>query len=330
MYKKTFFMGIFTLISFLATPIYAQQDAQFTQFIHNRQFFNPAVVGSKLETQFGFVYRTQWLAYQPTFDDGGAPSTQVFNFNTALPAYNSGFGFHLVNDNLGVTNNIEAQLSYAYHVKMQGNATLSFGVRGGIINKTIDFGKLRFRESGDPFDLGKGKESNLKPDFGAGIQYETPKFFVGFSINHLNQAKFNFGSATTQETLVQSSYLMAGYNYVFGAEKWVLTPMLLVRNAQFSKYALEGGAIIKYNQKFWGGVSYRTQESANLLLGADFTRKTKKNVVHNMRVGYSFDYIIEGQSAKQATSHEVTLGYTIPVKLPLPPSIIRTPRFRYQ
>jgi type IX secretion system PorP/SprF family membrane protein len=328
MNKKTFF-AIIPFLFFSANDIFAQQDPQFTQFIHNRQFFNPAVVGNKLETQFGFVYRTQWLAYQPTFDDGGAPSTQVFNFNTALPAYKSGIGFHLVNDNLGATNNIEAQLSYAYHIKMQNNGTLSFGVKAGIFNKTIDFGKLRFRESGDPFDLGKGKESNLKPDFGAGVYYENPKFFVGFSVNHLNQAKFNFGSATTQETLVQSSYLMGGYNFLFGAEKWILTPMLLVRNAQFNKYALEGGAIIKYNQKFWAGLSYRTQESANLLLGADFSRKTKKNVVHNMRVGYSFDYIIEGQTAKQATSHEITLGYTIPVKMPLPPSIIRTPRYRY-
>ncbi|TAE51558.1 MAG: type IX secretion system membrane protein PorP/SprF [Cytophagales bacterium] len=314
---------------FLHSEVKAQQDAQFTQFAYTQQYFNPAVVGAKLETNFSFTHRNQWLAYQPSFDNGGAPSTQLLIFNTALPKYNSGIGVHIVNDRLGALNNLEVQLSYAYHVKVGEGKKLSFGLRGGMYAVTIDGSALRFRQPNDPYASIAGKETNLKPDFAAGIYYQTPKFFAGANFNHLNQAGFNFGEGIRGQTLARSMYILSGYNWEIEPEKWTLTPIALLKSTNFKVFSVEAGALLTYNKKFTFGTTYRHEESVNAIVSVELPRKTSKNIIHNMRIGYAFDYIIGGQSAKQPTSHEITLSYQMPVKLPLPPSIIRSPRFRY-
>lgn len=314
---------------FLHSGVKAQQDAQFTQFAYTQQYFNPAVVGAKLETNFSFTHRNQWLAYQPSFDNGGAPSTQLLIFNTALPKYNSGIGVHIVNDRLGALNNLEVQLSYAYHVKVGEGKKLSFGLRGGMYAVTIDGSALRFRQPNDPYASIAGKETNLKPDFAAGIYYQTPKFFAGANLNHLNQAGFNFGEGIRGQTLARSMYILSGYNWEIEPEKWTLTPIALLKSTNFKVFSVEAGALLTYNKKFTFGTTYRHEESVNAIVSVELPRKTSKNIMHNMRIGYAFDYIIGGQSAKQPTSHEITLSYQMPVKLPLPPSIIRSPRFRY-
>lgn len=317
------------IVMFLHSGVKAQQDAQFTQFAYTQQYFNPAVVGAKLETNFSFTHRNQWLAYQPSFDNGGAPSTQLLIFNTALPKYNSGIGVHIVNDRLGALNNLEVQLSYAYHVKVGEGKKLSFGLRGGMYAVTIDGSALRFRQPNDPYASIAGKETNLKPDFAAGIYYQTPKFFAGANLNHLNQAGFNFGEGIRGQTLARSMYILSGYNWEIEPEKWTLTPIALLKSTNFKVFSVEAGALLTYNKKFTFGTTYRHEESVNAIVSVELPRKTSKNIIHNMRIGYAFDYIIGGQSAKQPTSHEITLSYQMPVKLPLPPSIIRSPRFRY-
>jgi type IX secretion system PorP/SprF family membrane protein len=307
----------------------AQQDAQFTQFITNKQYFNPAMVGAKLETNFAFTYRNQWLNYQPSFDEAGAPATQILIFNTALPKYNSGIGFHIVNDRLGALNNLEAQLSYAYHIKVGEGKTFSIGARAGIYAITIDGSLLRFRQPNDPYAAIAGKETNLKPDFAASLHYETPKFFAGATLNHLNQAGFNFGEGIKGQTLARSMYIMGGYYWEIQPDNLMLTPVALLKSSNFDVFSIEAGALLTYNKKYALGTTYRHQESVNAIVSVEFPRKTPKNILHNIKIGYSFDYIIAGQTAKQPTSHEIVLSYTMPVKMPLPPSIIRSPRFRY-
>lgn len=304
----------------------AQQDAQFTQYINNQLYFNPAFAGSEGLTQVSLTHRTQWAAYDASFDDGGSPNTQLLSFTTAFPKYNLGLGVHIVNDRLGPLNNLEAQLSLAYHVPLAKEQTLSFGVRAGMFSKTIDFDQYRFREAGDVFDLG-GKDSEFSADFAAGLMYKSPKFFASFSATRLNQGNFDFGVDNINNALTTTLYLMAGYNYEVNAD-FLLTPNMLVKS-ELNEYSVDVGALITYREKFWGGLYYRNEESANILLGVNLERKNKKNKVQHFKIGYSLDYVFIGQEAKQPTSHEIVLSYAIPVPLPKLPAIIRTPRYRY-
>ena len=48
-----------------------------------------------------------------------------------------------------------------------------------------------------------------------------------------------------------------------------------------------------------------------------------------LEIGYGFDYIVHDQEAKQPTSHEIRIGYTLPVSPFGGKKVIRTPRFRH-
>jgi len=49
----------------------------------------------------------------------------------------------------------------------------------------------------------------------------------------------------------------------------------------------------------------------------------------SLKIGYSLDYIIQAQKAKQATSHEILMSYNMPAVTGGGKKIIRTPRFRH-
>lgn len=331
--KKRLGFVILVLI-FCGGGLLAQEDPQFTQFQATRLFFNPAFAGVDKETQISLTHRSQWATYTGSFESGGAPTTQVFSFNTALLKYQSGIGFHIVHDQIGPLNNIEIQASYAFHIPMQNNSTLSIGVRGGLYNQIIDFDDLR---TSDPIERDillserSGRQAFSQPDFAVGVYYKSDRLFLGATANHI--AALESGGLLGQG-LVESYYLMGGYNIPLDArERLIVTPTFLAKTSQFNEFSIDAGALLSYtnnraDKKFIFGSTFRNEESINAILGFEFDRRVKKNKYHNIRIGYSFDYVYGGQEAKEPTSHEISLIYALPVKKPAGPSIIRSIRFR--
>ena len=119
---------LFELI-FIGNTAFAQQDPEFTQYMFNKMYFNPAYAGVEGVTEFNLLVRSKWTGYASTFDGpGGAPNTQVFSMSSPIYKLESGFGVYLMNDNLGSLNNLGFQGSYAYHMPIKGGK-LSFGVK---------------------------------------------------------------------------------------------------------------------------------------------------------------------------------------------------------
>jgi hypothetical protein len=114
---------------------------------------------------------------------------------------------------------------------------------------------------------------------------------------------------------------MSGYDYEI-SYNFVITPSVLIQS-DFSKVLVNFGAIARYNDKFWGGLTYKYQESATIILGMSLLKSK------SLEVGYGFDYIVHDQEAKQPTSHEIRLAYLLPVSTFGGKKVVRTPRFRH-
>ncbi|WP_051295801.1 PorP/SprF family type IX secretion system membrane protein [Eisenibacter elegans] len=315
--------GLWLFTSLLCYPLYAQQDPQFSLFLLNRQYLNPAYTGSEYERNISLTHRSQWAGYNPSFDQGGAPVTQVLLASTRIPLLRSGIGLTVVNDAIGAQINREVQLSYAYHFKLP-IAELSLGLSGGIQSRGLDFNRLRPVDNNDPI-IGQGDASQILPDLHAGIYYKREQLFIGASVRHLNEPNYNFGFSDQQNLLKRSAYLMAGYEFRL-AYAWYLTPSALIKS-DFSNFSVDINAIAAYqtyNTKFWGGFAYRYQDAFSVIVGSDFAVGNNQ-----MRLGYAFDYVPQGQVAKSPTSHEINVAYILPVAPLKKPTIIRTPRFRY-
>jgi len=166
---------LFIVLLFVGgTNLFAQQDAMFTKYMFNSLTFNPAYAGSKDHLAMNLIHRTQWWGIE------GAPQTQSLIIHTPMPNERVGVGLSLVNDEIGPTNSIRANLSYAYRIPM-GKGKLSIGLQGGVMHWRADFNKLSLEQGGGDEAFEEMTPSKLLPNFGAGIYYYTPKFYVGFA-----------------------------------------------------------------------------------------------------------------------------------------------------
>lgn len=313
------------LIITASVKLMAQQDPHFSQYMFNKSYWSPALTAADDKGSISLLSRAQWLGYEPTFEqDGGAPSTQFLNFSTpvTLKKIPLGVGVNLVYDKLGVLNNLEAQVSIAYH-KNLNRGTLSFGIRPGLINRTLDFSKLRFVDPSDPKNIQR-KESQAVVDLAFGVGYSTENYVLAAGVNHLLRPKMDYGldgagDSNNKMSMIYNLYGEYIYRLTYNID---LTPSILV-TSDINAFSLDLSVIATYNEKLWGGLSYRNNEAMTLLMGYSFLSDKQ------LKAGYSFDYVIKEQTAKEPTSHEIFIRYDLPSISTGAKKIIRTPRFRY-
>lgn len=319
--RKTINIVIVVFVLCLSFPALAQQDAQFSQYMFNTLFFNPAYAGIEGQPKFQAIHRSQWTLYKATFDDGTAPITQNFSFTTPILRLKSGIGLHMVNDQLGPMRNLEAQVSYAYHFPVK-NGKLSLGLRGGIYSQTLNFDTYRYINPDDPVLKDRpGVESQIRPDMALGIFYRAEKYYGGISVNHILKSEFDFGSDELKNALQNTIYLTGGYDYDL-TYQITLSPSVLVKS-DLNTYSFEVSTIATYNQKYSAGLSFRQGDAISAILGVSLLPD------NSLRLGYAFDYIIKAQVLKRPTSNEVMVSYTLPPPKINAKPIVRTPRFRH-
>jgi len=314
--RRGFISLLFLVYGFVA---YGQQDPQFSQYMLNEIYYNPAYAGIPGSAEFSAIHRTQWLGYESTFDGAGNPQTQLISANIPIFKINSGAAFYAINDRLGALNNLEVQASYAYHLAFK-NSKLSFGVRAGVVSQSIDFDQYRWVDPDDPLRQ-SGKETQIRPDLSAGIYYRAQKYYLSLSASHLLNSEFNFGNDSLANALVTHLYFIAGYDYEINYD-FVLRPSILVKS-DLTTYSFDLSLLAYFREKLWFGLSFRQSDAMIALIGYSFLKD------NSLKLGYSFDYIINAQEAKNPTSHELLLSYTLPVLSGGEKRIIRTPRFRH-
>lgn len=318
MKKVSILLGVLLLAQL---NVIAQQDAHFSHYMFNQALYNPAWLTQEQSGYLSALHRTQWAGYSTSFDgSGGAPTTQQFNFGMPLSTLPVSVGTIAMYDQLGPLSNLHLQFLGAY-AKNVNKGQLSIGIRPSVIMQAIDFDQYRFLDESDPLNK-QGRESQIRPDIGVGVMYSVQNFYVGLAVNHIISPSFDFGVANIENRLARSANLLAGYSFnpTYNLQ---ITPSILVRST-LQTTTFDAGAIASYRQKLWGGLSFRQSEAVIVLLGYNFL---KEGI---LRMGYSFDLVVESLQAKQATSHEVFLRYKLGnLSGGGGKKIIRTPRFRF-
>ena len=273
---------------------FAQQDAQYTQYMYNTININPAYAGSRgVMSVFG-LHRTQWVGLD------GAPTTNTFSFNTPISNSNLGVGFSLVNDRIGPTsdNTISADISYT--IPMNEVYKLSFGVKasGNIFN--LDTDKLDYSH---PFDPNLQNFNNeFSPNFGAGVYLHSDKLYLGLSVpNFLQDSKYNDNEvAVFQERM--NFYFIGGY--VFDVSPSIkFKPAFLTKMVTGSPLQVDASANFLFFDKFMLGGAYRWDAAVSALAGFQVT--------DGLFIGYSYDMETTNLRRYNSGSHEVFLRFEL-------------------
>ena len=299
----------------------AQQQPQFTHYGMNHMYVSPGYSGINKATEFNMIGRYQWSGYKADFDEGGEPKTGLFNVSIPVRAIKGGIGVNLITESLGGTNIKTGALSYAYHLPL-GGGRLGIGASGIVTN--ISKGGYRALED-DPYI--PNNSSDTKFDVGAGLWYQADKFYVGTGINNLLESKYEFQNAEKNDTLgtvlnQKHLYVSAGYNIEVSSSV-VVTPMALVKSDFNNDMSYELGARATFNEKYWAGLNYRTQEAVSGLVGIGLLKD------NSLKLGYAFDFTTFGEEAKAKSSHEIMLSYRIPQSPLATKPAIRTPRYSF-
>lgn len=298
--------------------VYGQQNPLFSHYMLNPTLYNPGFVGGGSTAYLSAGHRSQWLGYNTTLDGtGAAPTSQNISLSIPVQGALSGVGMNILNDNIGPVSNLKLQpmLSVSRAVN---NGTLTIGVAPAVITQTLNFNELRFVDPSDPFNVGS-RQTQTKPDLDIGLVYSTDKMDLGLSAQNLLEASFNFGIEDLGNNYTRSFVGTWRYRYS-PIYNFVFMPSMIVRY-DLNTTTFDVGLMATYQDRIWGGLSYRYSEAIIMLLGYSLLEDNK------LRVGYSFDYVVSNQEAKQPTSHEIFLRYNLPSFSFGGKKIIRTPRF---
>ena len=295
------------LFALLFTGIvsYAQQDAQFTQYMYNTININPAYAGSRGALSIFALHRTQWVGLD------GAPVTNAVSVNTPINDSNLGLGVSIINEKIGPTheNTISADLSYT--IPTSETFKLSFGIKATA--NLFDLDVTRLNPVDDDPSL-HDYNNKFSPNIGAGIYYHSDKGYVGLSVpNFIESNRYDDNEVRVFKEKI-NYYLIAGY--VFDLNESVkFKPALLTKMVTGAPLQVDISGNFMFNDKFVIGVAYRWSASLSAMVGFQ--------VSDGLYVGYGYDKETTNLKNYNSGSHEIFLRYEIFNNI----DRITTPRF---
>ena len=293
------------VLMFTGVFSFAQQDAQFTQYMYNTININPAYAGSRGALSLFALHRTQWVGLD------GAPVTNSVSLNTPINNSNLGLGVSLVNDKIGPTteNALSADLSYT--TQTSETWKLSFGIKATANLFDLDASKLNPVDATDP---SLQNYSKFSPNIGAGLYLHSDNAYVGFSIpNFIQTNRYDDNEVAIFKEKI-NYYLIAGY--VFNFNDYIkFKPAMLTKMVEGAPLQVDVSGNFMFYDKLMLGVSYRWSASLSAMVGFQIT--------DGLYIGYGYDRETTNLDNYNSGSHEIFLRYELFNNI----GKITTPRF---
>lgn len=289
-HKILFFLG--TLL--FSSGAFAQQDEIYTQFFSNALVLNPAYAGSGEALCTKALYRNQWVGFE------GAPKTLTLSVHAPLFRSLSGVGFSIVNDRIGIFQNMIFEGAYAYRIEFpQGK--LSFGINGRLKRLQINW------EDTDPLDINDtgipyAENNAYLPNVGLGAYFYNDKFYAGISAPHLIENSYVGGAS--DKALVRRFYIATvGGIYEF-SDIFKLKPGLVMKYTHNAPFQADINLSAIFYNRFLGGFAFRTKDS--------FSAMAQIYLSNKFTIGYAHDFSFTKLAAHHKGTHEIFLSYCMP------------------
>lgn len=332
-YRLLRILGCLFLLSMVIST-HAQQKPHYTQYILNQYIINPAITGIENYVDVKASHRRQWVGIQD------APVTTYFSIHGALnksgtkstptsfpipgenprgssyweqyeaPDPHHGIGVQVVQDVTGPLSNLSAQATYAYHLPLNANTTLSAGLGVGFNRLGLDPAKLNFGDvTVDPVVYTSGILNNTRLDMSAGLYLYSADYFLGVSAQQIVPQTIDFSNGyirpQTGKT-VPHLFATAGYRMLLG-ENFNFIPSVMVKYINPVPVQVEGNLKLQYRGLAWIGASYRHQDGFAGMLGVN---------ISNIQMGYAYDYTTSRLNNFSKGTHEFLIGFLLGNKYP--------------
>lgn len=308
--KKVLLSVVLSLFCLIETV--AQRDFQMSQYVFFPAAVNPAFAGEKDMMQVVGMHRMDFLTA-----GSGIQTTNVgvnMPFGKGVHLHGAGVRFvNMVRGSFWSDQNAYLQYAYKYDSPI---GRFGIGVDVGFFNSRIDGTKVVPKpempsegEDGGYHDdsddkVPKTDVSGMSFDLNVGVMYSFDNGYAGLAVTHVTQPKPEVDESFT-DTIHTGLSFMAAYEYKIPDTKLVLKPHTLLKT-DFVFWDWNVGALLEYNEKFWGGLSYRWGTSVGMAVGM--------NVFGGLSAGLLYD-LPTTRMINTVGSVELVLEYNFEVLL---------------
>lgn len=319
---------LFTCLLGNAAMVNAQTRPHYTQYILNNFIINPAVAGIENYTDVRISHRHQWVGIQdapvttyitahgsigkedqrtsPTtlLPEGDNPRGRAYweQYTSAEPHH--GWGATVINDRTGPLNRFSVYGTYAYHLGISAQTSISAGISLGMTNNTIRTDKLVFDNPIDPVVGSSDLLNRWRPDLNMGVYLYSSSFFAGISVQQILNQGFVFASdtLTTAGSAYPYLFVTAGFR-TFAGEDFSIIPSVVLRQVKALPLGVDLNVKAQYRDRFWVGAGYRYRDGFQGMAGV--------NISSALSIGYAYDYTTSALQNFTSGTHEVVVGFLL-------------------
>ncbi len=267
----------------------------------NYMYYNPGYAGDGNEIETKGLVRSQWLGFD------GAPTTYTGSIDSPFKLFGikNGVGFTFIKDIIGNFQNTGLNFSYAYRRQMM-QGEVGFGAGVSAVNQALS-GSWVFPDGGS-YDPWVPQNMDDKPwffDMNLGFYYSSDNVYLSCSMRNLFESKVKYaasaeGAEVKSDANARQLFVGAGYEYQLSNPLFSIKPNLfMATDFATTSFALSG--IVKYNDKVFGGISYKPIDAIIFLAGF--------SLPSGIEVAISYDLTTSSIIKYSSGSLEFMVGY---------------------
>jgi type IX secretion system PorP/SprF family membrane protein len=282
----------FYTIVFVCTNYFAQQEAQFSQYMYNTSVINAGYSGTRNLLSINTIHRSQWVGLE------GAPTTQTLSIHSPI-GNRLGSGINILRDEIGPLAETYANIDIAYSLPINEKINFSLGLKGGVYLFEFDFSKLSIFDPSDP-RVENPAPNKLLPTVGVGGYFYATNWYLGLSTPNILQTQ-DYSSSNAARSFGEIHFYVIG-GYVFNIHNnLAFKPASLVKIVQGAPTSIDLSANFLINKKVTLGASYRVGAAIGALAGFQLSDR--------LMLGYAYDSDVTDLRNYNFGSHEVFIRF---------------------
>jgi len=288
--KKLIYIAMFLLIN---SGLFAQQFPFMEGYNVNPFNMSPSFAGLKNVKTLFLDYRSDWTGV-----DGG-PVTCQLSYNDKL-GEKVGLGGRFIYDKTDIFKQTMLMGTYTYEIQVAKEHFINMGLSAGFYKNSIDLGKYYNDQDyvQDAVLLIGTEKSKIKvaTDISAIYRFRNIEGGILFSNVMFGTAKYSNTEMTYKP--LKNYLIHASYDYRIN-DAWAVKPFVLVRGGQQYPSQLELASEVRYSERFWGSLVFRTGGIWGMGFGAE--------VYDGIILNYSYN-LSTNVALNTFGSHQLTLG----------------------
>lgn len=276
----------------------AQQLPQFTSYQLSPFLYNPAFAGVDGTTQLNAVIRNQWSGVRE------APQTDVISGYGLLRNEKMGLGATAFKDVAGADSRRGITLSYAYHLRVKNDMSLSLGLSAGFLQYRLDHTIINPYDDGDPV-FNSPVLSSVVPTATFGAYLYADNFYASVALPQLLSSTFTVKDEYNDNSLIEgglTNHIFVGGGYIKDInDVFTIEPSLLLMLSSPAPASVELMTKLTYKDLLWTALSYRLNDAACMYIGVDIDER--------FYVAYAHDFVTSELSTVTSGTNEFKLGF---------------------